>query len=147
MMASPLARKIAESFHHLDGYDLLHHKRHLTDEQGWKLKPELIPYRDMANLAAERKPSLVTDFKGGVKDWDSWYKWRRLPKESPAALLMSFPLSVYHLLVNTLQVASPTSARPNERRSLTVYLLGAEVELNFIPLYVSPVCSQVIPLI
>lgn len=132
--ASALARRIAAAFYHLDGYDPLHRKGHLTDEEGWKLKPELIPYRDMANIPEERRPILITDFEGGVFDWDSWYKWRKLPKESPAALLMSFPMSLYQLVTHTLKLTSPDAASPSHRKSLNICLLGAEIELNFVPL-------------
>lgn len=133
-MASAFARKIAAAFYHLDGCDLLHHKGHLTDEEGWKLKPELISYRDMVNIPEERWPVLITDFEGGVVDWNSWYKWRKLPQESPAALLMSFPMSMYQLITHALKLTSPDAASPNHRKSLNICLLGAEIELNFVPL-------------
>ena len=40
---SALEKRIAAGFSHLDGYDLIHSKEHLTDNEGWKLSPELIP--------------------------------------------------------------------------------------------------------
>jgi hypothetical protein len=69
-----------------------------------------------------------------VKDWKSWYEWRRLPLESPAALLMHFPLTVYWLLVDTLKVTSPQAGSTEERKSLVVHYIGAETELNFLPM-------------
>jgi hypothetical protein len=33
-----------------------------------------------------------------VDDWASYYAARDLPLESPAALLLSFPLTLHHLL-------------------------------------------------
>lgn len=70
---------------------------------------------------------------GEVKDWKSWYDWRGLSLESPAALLMDAPLSTYHLLVNILKVADPSGAKP---QTLNVHYLGVEIELNFLPLCV-----------
>ena len=133
-MGPPNLREIANLFKHLDGYDLLHRKEHLTDEEGWRLAPELIPYRDMLKLPKERRPGLVTDFEDGIKDWESWYQWRKLPKKSPAALLMHYPLTVYHLIVNTLKQTRPKAGRPDRRVELSFHVLGAEVELNMLPM-------------
>lgn len=125
--------KMMKSFDHLDGKDLLG-KQHLSDEEGWKLPSKFIPYRNFSTPA--NQPMLVTDFERGIVDWDSWYRWRKLPKDSPAALLMDFPLSVYQLLVKCLEVTSPNTGSPNKRVPLHVQIIGAEVELNMIPLYV-----------
>ncbi|KZW03620.1 hypothetical protein EXIGLDRAFT_664199 [Exidia glandulosa HHB12029] len=129
--AKAMAALIA-AFDHLDGKDLLQ-STHLTDAQGWKLPPTLIPYREFASPS--KRPALITEFDGGVVDWDSWYRWRKLPKESPAALLMDFPMSVHEILVRCLQVTNRKAGSASKRVSLTVHYLGAEVELNFIPLF------------
>lgn len=125
--------KMLTGFDHLDGKDLLG-KKHLTDEEGWKLPLNLIPFRHFA--LDERRPILVTDFGEPIKDWDSWYRWRKLPKESIAALLMTFPLSVYQLLVHCLEITNPNAGKKDKRIPLHVQILGVEVELNYIPLYV-----------
>ncbi|ESK96350.1 hypothetical protein Moror_7136 [Moniliophthora roreri MCA 2997] len=105
------------------------------DEDGWKLPRDLIPYRNFSDRPYQRPPVIVTVFKGGVVDWDSWYKWRKLSKASPAALIMHFPLSVYQMLVHCLEVTSPTAGTESARKRLVVNLLGVEKELNFIPLF------------
>ncbi|KAK7059968.1 hypothetical protein R3P38DRAFT_2838772 [Favolaschia claudopus] len=121
--------KAFAAFDHTDGTDLLG-ARHLTDVQGWKLEPAFIPYLDF--LSTDKRPALVTS---ALNSWDEWYQWRKLPKESPAALLMSFPMTVYRLLVHCLEVTGPTQASADKRRALSVHLLGAEVELNYLPLF------------
>lgn len=125
--------RMFKSFDHLDGLDLLANK-HLTDDSGWKLPSRLIPYRNFAS--SDLRPVCVTEFGEPVKDWDSWYRWRKLPKESPAALLMDFPLSVYQLVVNCLNVTSPTAGSVDKRVPLHIHMLGVEVELNYLPLWV-----------
>ncbi|VDB92032.1 unnamed protein product [Peniophora sp. CBMAI 1063] len=120
---------------HDNGYDLLHLPFHLTDRQGWGLDEDLIPYRDLESISREKWPVLITEFAGGVKDWASWYRWRKLPLESPAALLMDYPLTTYHLLTHTLSLTSTTAGSATGRISLDVHMLGAEIELNFMPLY------------
>ncbi|KIP03311.1 hypothetical protein PHLGIDRAFT_77815 [Phlebiopsis gigantea 11061_1 CR5-6] len=48
---------------------------------------------------------------------------------------MSFPMSVYHLIVERLKITSPAAASAGKREQLNILLLGAEVELNFVPLF------------
>jgi hypothetical protein len=116
-----------EGFEH--GYMLLS-DRLLTDETGWKLEKHLIP-RLVFELGTE--PELAS--KVDIADWESWYKWRNLPKESPAALLLHYPLTVYHLLVNVLHVTGPKRNSAASRQALHVHYIGAEVELNMLPLF------------
>ena len=52
---------------------------------------------------------------------------------SPAALLMHYPLSIYHILVDILQIAKCTHIS-DERRALQIHYIGAEKELNHLPL-------------
>ena len=114
---------------HLDGAALLE-SRHLSDRDGWRLDPELVPFHHFSSLW--EPPRLAT--KAEIKDWDEWYKWRRLTKESPAALLMTFPLSVYWILVEALKVADPKRrATRGVTIPLVVHYIGAEKELNFLP--------------
>ena len=47
---------------------------------------------------------------------------------------MRYPLTIYHLLVNVLNVASPSRGSPDDRQTLYIHYLGAEVELNLLPL-------------
>ncbi|GJE89312.1 zinc finger MYND domain-containing protein [Phanerochaete sordida] len=120
---------------HVDGADLFLHDRHLSDEEGWKLAPEFVPFRDLARMPEARRPQMVASYARGVSDWDSWHEWRKLPKASPAALLMTYPLSVYHMLTGVLELTTPTSGLPNNRVSMCVHLLGVEVELNYLPIF------------
>ncbi|KAK7472199.1 hypothetical protein VKT23_000321 [Stygiomarasmius scandens] len=128
---SAMVARLFTAFDHLDGKDLLKAK-HLSDEEGWELPSNLIPHRDFTS--ADRRPVLVTDF-GEVKDWDSWYRWRKLPKDSPAALLIDFPLSVYQLVVNCLRVTNAKKGSPDRRIPVHIQMLGVEVELNYLPLF------------
>ncbi|KAI0036075.1 hypothetical protein K488DRAFT_36038, partial [Vararia minispora EC-137] len=122
-------------FEHLDGHDLLCASGHLSDEEGWRLPPALIPYRDFSGAGMTRVPPLVTGLVDGVHDWASWYAWRGLPFGSPAALLMHYPLTVYHLLTSVLGVIDPRAGKGDKTRKVCVHLLGVEVELNFLPIF------------
>ncbi|TFK73086.1 hypothetical protein BDN72DRAFT_762426 [Pluteus cervinus] len=99
----------------------------------WKLKdPGHIPLLDFSDVAESLCPSEVEE--GEIFDWESWYKWRSIPVASPAAWLMSYPLSIYHLLVNVLKIVDPKRSS-SYRQPLHVHYLGAESELNFIPIF------------
>ncbi|KAJ6489483.1 hypothetical protein C8R47DRAFT_1071350 [Mycena vitilis] len=126
-----MIQQIAGVFDYLDGTALLE-TSHATDCDGWKLNPELIPFLKFSSLWVP--PRLSTKME--IRDWASWYAWRRIPMESPAALLLDFPLSIYWLLVDTLRVADPKAGSPDRARiQLSIQYIGAEVELNFLPLF------------
>ena len=54
--------------------------------------------------------------------------------KSPAALLMDYRLSAYWLITHTLGLTDCTAGTVDKRVPLDVHVLGAEVELNFLPL-------------
>jgi hypothetical protein len=102
-----------------------------TDIEAWHLKDreKFVPRLHFTDdTLAPDKPR-----PGQVRDWQTWYDWRGLSLESPAALMMDYPMSVYHLLVDVLKVVDVGSV-PNQRKTLEVHYIGAEVELNFLPL-------------
>ncbi|KAF9229504.1 hypothetical protein BS17DRAFT_771549 [Gyrodon lividus] len=103
-----------------DGYLLLS-DRHIDEKAGWKLEKRLVP-----KLCFE--PSSEPVIASSVN-------LRGLPLESPAALLMHYPLTVYQLLVHVLNITSPTRNSPEHRQILNVHYLGAESELNMLPLF------------
>ena len=55
--------------------------------------------------------------------WASYYEWRGLPSDAPVALLLAWPLTVYHCLVR-LGLASITD------RPITIHYLGPEKEVR-----------------
>ncbi|KAJ7675627.1 hypothetical protein DFH06DRAFT_1122458 [Mycena polygramma] len=118
----------------VDGQELLK-DRHLTDDEGWKLPAEQVVHRDFSGGQPPRRRLSL------LRDWDDWHSWREVPKSSPASLLMHYPLSIYWMLTDTLKVASSGS---ESRVHLTVHYIGAEVELNFIPIRV-PIFSYDAP--
>ncbi|KAF9040270.1 hypothetical protein BDZ89DRAFT_944960 [Hymenopellis radicata] len=125
-------KPLLAKFDHLEGKDLLK-EDHLSDVDGWKLETRLIPYRQFPS--ASKRPQIVTELDRRISSWESWYEWRGLSKESPAALLMSFPLTAYWLITNCLQLTRASAGRPEKRVPLHLHAIGAEVELNYLPLF------------
>ncbi|KZP24904.1 hypothetical protein FIBSPDRAFT_929497 [Athelia psychrophila] len=101
-----------------------------TDIELWKIEEKHVPHL----FFTDEYPWPKKVKTGDIKDWKSWYQWRGLTFDSPAALLMDGPLSIYHLLVNVLHVVQ-TDSTPEKRQSLKVHFIGAESEMNFLPLF------------
>ncbi|KAJ7210802.1 hypothetical protein GGX14DRAFT_565402 [Mycena pura] len=115
----------------IDGQDLLK-EAHLNDADGWKLPASLTVRRCFPPSAEELPPSRLCSL---IRTWDEWHSWRGVSKSSPASLLMHFPLSIYWMIVNTLKLTCITSVEPNNRPRLTIHYIGAEKELNFVPIF------------
>jgi hypothetical protein len=72
------------------------------------------------------------------KDWLGFYRARGLPLSSPIATLLSFPLTIYHIL--TQQAATggagpPAAALGTAERPFRIHYLGPEKELFLLPLF------------
>jgi hypothetical protein len=109
---------------------LLLENQHLQERAGWKLPDDQIPWLDFASISGSSPPKVPPSFE---HTWTDYYRWRGLPIQSPAALLLHRPLTVYKLL-HTLGLV-PTQP-PTERRRLIVHLLGIEKELDMLPMFV-----------
>ncbi|KAJ7688992.1 hypothetical protein B0H17DRAFT_1202605 [Mycena rosella] len=102
--------------------------------ESWKLPDAHIPRLSFEDSTSEsRIPTLHDDHF--VQDWATWYEWRKLERESPVALRMDVVLTVYHLLTKVLGVVSTSQHAAKSRRKLNIHFVGAEKELNIIPLF------------
>lgn len=68
-----------------------------------------------------------------LESWSDYYRLRRLPDSSPAALLLTFPLTLYYALVEYGTVPWTVASMLN--RPLRIDVVGAEKELNFLDLF------------
>ncbi|RKP26004.1 hypothetical protein SYNPS1DRAFT_28283 [Syncephalis pseudoplumigaleata] len=62
-----------------------------------------------------------------LKNWADYYSFRQLPADSPIAVILSLPLTLYHVITECLP------ERIQKRKELRIYLLGAEKELDQLP--------------
>jgi hypothetical protein len=67
-------------------------------------------------------------------DWAAYYSWRGLALDSPLAVLLSFPLTLHHILARHVLPALPRS-RDTAPQPVRVHLLGPEKELALLPLF------------
>jgi hypothetical protein len=65
--------------------------------------------------------------------WEHYYRLRKIPVSSPVALLLSFPLTLYHAI--TLYGQVPVTVAAMLKRPLRIHLVGVEKELNFLDLF------------
>lgn len=95
----------------------------LTEVEGWRLPPQQIPSLELEN--SDNCP----DFPPAFEDtWKSYFKWRRLPMASPAAMRLHWPMSVYACMKELGFV----DLEIRERRRLTVFYVGARVRIVFL---------------
>ncbi|CCM04559.1 uncharacterized protein FIBRA_06740 [Fibroporia radiculosa] len=103
--------------------------QHLRERQGWLLPGAHIPWLDFSESPQPPPRPLPAEFE---HTWQNCYGWRGLPIESLSCLLLHWPLTVFRLL-HLLHLAP--SKIPSQRRQLIVHYLGAEKELDFLPIY------------
>jgi hypothetical protein len=65
-----------------------------------------------------------------LRSWEDYYRLRGIPDESPVALLLTFPITLYYLLVEYGEV--PCTVARMLKRPLRVHIVGAEKEINFL---------------
>lgn len=124
---TPLKVPAQQGYQH--GYMLLH-KEHLDEKEAWKIEERLIP---KLHFDPGTEPAIASSVE--ITDWKSWHQWRNLPMESPASLLMHYPLTVYQLLVHVLHVTHPSRNSAERRQMLNIHYPGPEIELNMLPLF------------
>ena len=69
-----------------------------------------------------------------VSSWTEYYQLRQIPRTSPIALLMTYPLTLYYSIV-TYGAVPCTIAYQIEHRALRIHIVGVEKELNFLDIY------------
>ncbi|KAK9090538.1 hypothetical protein Sjap_023715 [Stephania japonica] len=60
-----------------------------------------------------------------LNNWSSYYEWRCIPLNSPVAVLLHWPLTIYH----AIQLAASMNLLPEFSNKLHVHYLGPDKEL------------------
>ncbi|KAG8366225.1 hypothetical protein BUALT_Bualt17G0054400 [Buddleja alternifolia] len=81
---------------------------------GWDLPSQLCPCKGPSSPI----PKLLTS-------WKDYYEWRSIPLNSPAALILHWPLTIYW----AIQLATLESLLPEISNELQIHYLGPEKEL------------------
>ncbi|GJJ13812.1 hypothetical protein Clacol_008069 [Clathrus columnatus] len=124
--------------HGLDTFEWgtsLMQSNHLDEKTGWKLPDDEIPWLtfDENSSGSHKPPTFPPSFED---NWKSYYEWRGLPLTSTAALLLHWPLSIYRILEKLKLTPSGERRSVNgERKSLLVHYIGAEEELDYLPIF------------
>jgi zinc finger MYND domain-containing protein 15 len=86
-------------------------------------------------LSNEERSHLPQNALGFARllSWTDYYALRRLSIDSPAALLLTFPLTMYYAIAEYGEV--PCTVARLLGRPLRIHLVGVEKELNFLDLF------------
>jgi hypothetical protein len=68
-----------------------------------------------------------------LKSWQDYYQLREIPSTSPVALLCTYPLTIYHAIVQYGEV--PVTVARMLTRPLRLHVVGVEKEMNFMDLF------------
>lgn len=68
-----------------------------------------------------------------LDSWHDYYLLRRIPLSSPVALLLQFPLTIYHAIVKYGEV--PVTVAKMLKRPLRIHVVGIEKEMNFLDIF------------
>ncbi|XP_013380392.1 zinc finger MYND domain-containing protein 15 [Lingula anatina] len=69
-----------------------------------------------------------------LTDWKIYYDWRGFRLDSPIAILLQYPLTLYYILTTCLPKDYP-SAKQIDAAQLTIHVVGAEKEASIIPVF------------
>jgi len=103
---------------------------------GFALETHLLPPERPVTTDDVEKSQQTYDPVSNIlafNSWEEYYALREIPLESPVALLLTFPLTVYYALLKHGCV--PITVAKMLHRQLRVHLIGIEKELNFIDLF------------
>lgn len=68
-----------------------------------------------------------------LNSWEDYYTLRQISMESPVALLLTFPLTIYYALMKFGEV--PITVATMLNRPLRIHVVGVEKELNFLDMF------------
>ena len=103
-------------------------------EEGFAPICEIPPERHN-NAHNRSNPELSRNELGLIQlhSWDAYYRLRDVADTSIAALLLTFPLTLYYAIIEYGQVLCTVARMLN--RPLRVHVVGAEKEINFLDLF------------
>ncbi|XP_035816515.1 MYND finger family protein isoform X2 [Zea mays] len=86
----------------------------LSVEAEWNLQSSLCPCAEPKNPVSS-----------ALASWEAYYQWRSLPLHSPVAVLLHWPLTLYHCV----QLSRTQTPRYDGQDTLCIHYLGPEKEL------------------
>ena len=119
-----------------DGAKQIDFIQRLSYQQGFALETQLLPPErpvvvedcTIAGIQRESQCNLLD-----INSWEEYYKLRNIPLKSPVALLLTFPLTIYHALLK--YGAVPITVARMLSRQIRIHVVGIEKELNFLDIF------------
>ncbi|KAI3931382.1 hypothetical protein MKX01_040299, partial [Papaver californicum] len=89
------------------------------DSDGWGLPSDLCPCHPVNPISTQ------------LSDWKDYYEWRCLPLHSPAALLLHWPLTIFH----AVKLAGLSNSTFKVANKLHIHYLGPDIELRELAIF------------
>lgn len=108
----------------------------LSYSQGFAIDGRLLPPERPVNEDDVSRAGVTHESQCNLLDlnsWEEYYKVRDIPLESPVALLLTFPLTIYYALLK--YGAVPITVARMLSRPIRIHVVGIEKELNFLDMF------------
>lgn len=108
----------------------------LSYAQGFAMDGHLLPPERPVSEDDVSRAGVQRDLQCNLLDlnsWEDYYKIRGIPLESPVALLLTFPLTMYYALLK--YGAVPITVARMLGRQVRIHVVGIEKELNFLDMF------------
>jgi hypothetical protein len=102
---------------------------------GWAPMTDIPPERPITSEDVQRLQDVQRNSVGllQLRHWRDYYVLRGIPLSSPVALLLTFPLTMYHVIVEYGII--PCTVASMLQRPLRIHIVGTEKELHFLDLF------------
>ncbi len=113
--------------------------KRLSYQEGFALEDSYIPperpvtKEDCIRAKISTAPSEYNVNMLVLNSWEDYYNLREISMESPVALLLTFPLTIYFALMKFGEV--PITVANMLNRPLRIHVVGVEKELNFLDMF------------
>ncbi|XP_072351082.1 zinc finger MYND domain-containing protein 15-like, partial [Scyliorhinus torazame] len=87
------------------------------------------PLKKEAAILLQDVPLEAANVKAPFGSWKSYYQWRGFGLESPVAVLLSYPLTIYHIITSLVPQHFPELNILN-KQSLKIHILEAQKQLE-----------------
>lgn len=111
----------------------------------WRFECDCCPSPPFAPLPPEfRTTGLTPNFlplpfplvkRETIHNWKQYYTLRNIPFNSPIAFLLTYPLTVFHILTNLLPERDGAPNPFELEKEIVIHYLGAEKEVGQIPMW------------
>ncbi|KAK6179905.1 hypothetical protein SNE40_012155 [Patella caerulea] len=96
--------------------------------------PYILPVE--SSVLTSKPDKTAPPFHEPFQDWQSYYKWRGFPLNSPIAILLHFPLTLYYIITSCFIPDFPEKFSEIETSgNMTIHIVGVEKEVEMLMVF------------